>query len=238
MNRVPSLLVSVRSAAEAEAALAGGAGLIDVKEPANGPLGRASAETIAEVLRVVAGRRPVSAALGEILTDSELPEVRGLTFVKWGLKGCPFWLDDWPRRLATTAYLVAQVIPGCRLVPVAYADWELVGAPPPQAVCDFACQYGCGAFLLDTWYKGHWNLLNHLSVEEVAGLVRRCQDAGIPVALAGSLGPAQFAELCPVRPDWFAVRGAVCRGGDRKAPIDAEAVRRLAELIRAANSGS
>ena len=35
------LLVSVRSAAEAEEALAGGAALIDVKEPANGPLGKA-----------------------------------------------------------------------------------------------------------------------------------------------------------------------------------------------------
>ena len=37
----PGLLVSVRSGAEAEAALAGGADLIDVKEPTRGALGRA-----------------------------------------------------------------------------------------------------------------------------------------------------------------------------------------------------
>ena len=36
----PGLLVSVRSAAEAATALAGGADLIDVKEPSRGPLGR------------------------------------------------------------------------------------------------------------------------------------------------------------------------------------------------------
>src|SRR5262249_6225382 len=38
---MPRLLVSVRDVREAEAALAGGADLIDIKEPAHGPLGRA-----------------------------------------------------------------------------------------------------------------------------------------------------------------------------------------------------
>ena len=52
----PQLLVSVRDATEAAAALHGGAGLIDVKEPARGPLGRADAATIAAVVQTVAGR--------------------------------------------------------------------------------------------------------------------------------------------------------------------------------------
>ena len=56
------LLVSVRSAAEAESAAAGGAGLIDVKEPSRGAMGKADDRTIADVVRAVAGRRPVSAA--------------------------------------------------------------------------------------------------------------------------------------------------------------------------------
>src|SRR5262245_40260453 len=67
-----NLLVSVRSVEEAEAALAGGAGLIDVKEPNNGALGFAGVEVIAAVLRMVAAQRPVSAALGE-LSDSSFP---------------------------------------------------------------------------------------------------------------------------------------------------------------------
>ena len=45
------LLVSVRSAAEAEAALLGGADVIDVKEPDRGPLGRADDAVIAAVVR-------------------------------------------------------------------------------------------------------------------------------------------------------------------------------------------
>ena len=53
------LLVSVRSAAEARTALAGGADVIDVKEPAHGSLGRASTEVIREVIDAVAGCVPV-----------------------------------------------------------------------------------------------------------------------------------------------------------------------------------
>jgi len=58
------LLVSVRSADEAQAALEGGAAIIVVKEPALGSLGRASAEPITAVVKRVAGRASVSVALG------------------------------------------------------------------------------------------------------------------------------------------------------------------------------
>src|SRR5690348_863907 len=95
----PQLLVSVRSAAEAEAALEGGAHLIDVKEPRHGPLGRAGAESIAAVVRAVAGRRPVSAALGELGDPADaLPYPGpGLAYVKWGLGGLG-GTADWRQR--------------------------------------------------------------------------------------------------------------------------------------------
>src|SRR5437016_5096196 len=84
------LLVSVRSAAEAEAALAGGAQVIDVKEPLRGALGRADDAAIAAVVEAVAGRCPVSAALGELRetcwTDVP-PACDRLSFVKWGPAG-------------------------------------------------------------------------------------------------------------------------------------------------------
>ena len=59
------LLVSVRSADEVAAALEGGADIIDVKEPAKGPLGMAEAEVVAAVVDRVKGKVPVSAAMGE-----------------------------------------------------------------------------------------------------------------------------------------------------------------------------
>ena len=72
---LPRLLVSVRDAVEARFALVGGADIIDVKEPANGPLGMASPETMVEVATVVAEwncshphqvARELSLAFGEV----------------------------------------------------------------------------------------------------------------------------------------------------------------------------
>ncbi len=52
--RRPRLLVSVRSAEEALAAIAGGADILDVKEPSRGSLGMANSEVIAAIARQVA----------------------------------------------------------------------------------------------------------------------------------------------------------------------------------------
>jgi uncharacterized protein (UPF0264 family) len=221
------LLVSVRSAAEARAALAGGAALIDVKEPRRGSLGRADDETIAAVVRGVAGRRPVSAALGE-LTEQRPAPACPLAYVKWGLAGCRDQ-SDWAGELTRAADLLP---PGCRPVAVAYADWRRAGAPAPTEVCAFVANRRWGAFLIDTWRKDSTTLLDWLSLDELRELRGHCRVAGVSVALAGSLGIGQLRQLRPLRPDWVAVRGAACRGGRRTASIDEDRVRRLADLLR------
>src|SRR5688500_12679056 len=95
----PHLLVSVRSVAEALAALEGGAALIDIKEPARGSLGRADAGVIAAVVAAVKRLRPVSAALGEWVDGIGAMPNADLTYVKWGLAGCR-GRTDWRAALA------------------------------------------------------------------------------------------------------------------------------------------
>jgi len=228
------LLVSVRSAREAEAALRGGAGLIDVKEPAHGSLGRASDEVIADVVRVVAGRRPISAALGE-LSDAMNVSGRGTPpaqYVKWGLSGCS---NSWQRMLHEAIERVAERQPSCRAVAVAYADWRRADAPKPEEVCSFAVEYTAGAFLIDTWQKDGSTLLDWLSLQEIEHLQERCRTVGLPVAVAGSLGPAEIRTVLPLHPDWIAVRGAVCQERQRSAAVDEEKVLQLATLIESAS---
>jgi uncharacterized protein (UPF0264 family) len=229
------LLVSVRGAAEVSAALAGGAALIDVKEPANGPLGRAEDHTLAEVVRAVAGRAPVSAALGELLDNfgEELPAATAdLAFVKWGLAGCAEGArSSWWWDLAEEMDRLAALFPFCQAVAVAYADWPRARAPRPEQVCAFAAWQPAGAFLLDTWGKDGSTLLDWMNHAEVTALCQRCREAGVRVALAGSLGPDEIRALKPARPDWFAVRGAACAGRDRTAVIDEDRVRQLAEML-------
>ncbi|MDP7303223.1 MAG: (5-formylfuran-3-yl)methyl phosphate synthase, partial [Pirellulaceae bacterium] len=67
------LLVSVRDANEAQQALAGGADVIDVKEPARGALGAADPEVWHHVRRAIPLDVRLSVALGE-LTDDDIAE--------------------------------------------------------------------------------------------------------------------------------------------------------------------
>ncbi len=220
------LLVSVRGAAEAVAALRGGADVIDVKEPRRGALGRADADAIAAVVAVVGGRRPVSAALGELAEAAGADiDGLGLAFVKWGLAGAAAGWQTLLRRRAAAW-------PGCTAVAVAYADWRSAAAPSVEEVLAFARQTPGGVLLIDTWQKApRRTLLDHLSLHEVGRLRRHCREAGVRLALAGSLGPAEIEALLPLRPDWFAVRGAACAAGERDGAIAEDRVRALADLL-------
>lgn len=236
----PGLLVSVRSAAEAEAALEGGADLIDVKEPSRGSLGRADNEVIEEVIRVVAGRRPVSAAMGDWGLDDVLsPELsryseKDLAFQKWGFQG-------WRQVSGTTPYswsdagwdlFLDDLQTGIALV--AYADHYRAAALQPDAVWGLARRAYCRgrAFVLDTFLKDGSTLLDWMPRRQITLLTKLCHQAGVRIALAGSLGPKEITALAHVKPDWFAVRGAACRGG-REGTVEADNVRKLKALIQA-----
>jgi uncharacterized protein (UPF0264 family) len=209
--------------------------LIDIKEPGNGSLGRADESALTAVVQAVAGRRPVSAALGELHQAVGLPlpsVVTQLAYVKWGLSGYQGKELAWKMEWSAGVERLHRTHPEGRVVAVAYADWQRAAAPTPEAVVAHACRESAGALLLDTWQKDGTTLLNWLNPEQIGRLVQQCRAANLPIALAGSLGPAQIAGLLPTAPDWFAVRGAVCQGGQRLARVDPRRVKDLVSLLR------
>jgi hypothetical protein len=227
----PGLLVSVRTAEEAAEALAAGADLIDVKDPARGPLGMAHHEAAAAVVEAVGGKVPVSAALGEwspdILTHAHWHLELPLQYVKWGLAGYqhqPGWGED----LLDTK---RQVPAGVEVVAVAYADWEKANSVPPAEVAKFAKRFRFRAFLLDTFAKDGKTLLDHMTAAEVAELVAGLKRGMVRVAVGGSLKLEQVKQLRPAAPDWFAVRGAVCAGGKRDGVLDPVRVKKWKEAV-------
>ncbi len=213
------LLVSVRSAEEATAALTSGADIIDVKEPVRGSLGRADDRVIREVMEVVGGRVAVSAALGELVDDPKPPPA-GLAFVKVGLAGLG---DDWRNRWkAWSSSCNAAVL-------VAYADVHEI-----DDLLSFANETRPAVFLIDTSHKDGKTLFDHLTIEKLSLVRQRC---AVPLAVAGSLGLENVDSLLPLKPDIIAVRGAVCRGG-RDGTVDVELVRQLASrLARVGGAG-
>jgi hypothetical protein len=249
----PRLLVSVRSADEALAALAGGADVIDVKEPSRGPLGPADALTIANVVRVVAGRALVTAAAGELLDFLSGPSGSGMfdsdasapprstgrvnppatvALWKFGLASCGReinWQTNW-------RHAVAELATGGPAAAVVYADWKAASAPDPLTVLTAAIAFGCPALLVDTWDKAGGSLFELWPSESLAEFVEQAHQRGLAVALAGSLSRADISRAVELGPDLIAVRGAACEGG-RNGIVTRAQVQTLRELLnRAASS--
>ena len=231
MSGKTGLLVSVRSVDEVDAALSGGADLIDVKEPAKGPLGPAEAEVVAAVIARVKNRVPVSAALGEwspnAITDAHWHLELKLNYLKWGLAGYsprPGWGED---LLDTRRELPV----GMEMVAVAYADWERAKSVPPGEMVRFAKRFRFKAFLLDTWGKDGKSLLDFASPGEIGELVESLKRVEMTVAIGGSLRPEQLKQLKSVTPDYYAVRTSACAGGKRDGVVDATRVKKWKDAI-------
>jgi len=231
--QVPRLLISVRNEAEACDALSGGADVIDVKEPARGALGAADIGTVEKIISVVAGRRPVSVALGELGQwvdggSGALP--CGVEYAKVGLARAG---QGWQDGLAACFDELSPVAP----IAVAYADDERAGSPPVEQVLGWAIGYGAAGLLIDTAVKGRGGLFDWLSQRDLSRVIAQGREAGMMIALAGSLAGQQLIDAIEMGPDIVAVRGAACVLGDRQGRVDPGRVRDLARAFSELSCG-
>ena len=222
----PRLLISVRNEVEAIDALFGGADVIDVKEPSRGALGAADIDTVKKIVAAVAGRRPVSIALGELKENWSGRLPGGIEYAKIGLAGAA---QSWQDRLAACFDAITPVKP----IVVAYADYKRVAAPPVEQVLDWAIEYGATGVLIDTAIKKGGGLFDWLSEGKLLRLIARAHEAGLIAALAGSLRGQQLVNVIEMGADIIAVRGAACAWGDRQGQINPQRVRDLANLVEA-----
>jgi len=225
------LLVSVRGPAEARAAVAGGADVIDAKDPARGALGPVRVDRLAAIRRAVGVARPVSAALGDACDDATVEvtaaTAAGLAFVKLGFGGVTS--DARAQGLALAARRGAAG--ETALVLVAYADWRRAGCLAPARLPAVAAATGAAGVLLDTAWKGV-PLFTLESPDAVAAWVAAVHAAGLFAALAGGLAGRDFAMARRVGADLVGVRGAACVGG-RKGRVSEARVAVLRSLVRA-----
>ncbi len=206
-----ALLASVRSPEEAELALAGGADVIDLKDPAQGALGALPCNVIAAAAARVAGRRPVSATAGDLAMEAAAVTEAvdriagtGVDFVKVGL----FPGGDVP------ACLDALACRSVRLVAVLFAD-----RAPDFGLIERIAECGFVGVMLDTANKGDGSLRRHLSERALGGFVDGARDSGLFVGLAGSLARDDIVPLLELGPDYLGFRGALTSGG-RDAALD------------------
>lgn len=234
------LLVSVRSAVEALAAVAGGADIVDAKEPARGSLGPVDSAALRAIAEAVPDTMPLSVALGELRDPEDaaraLATLDGIAvrpselYVKVGLAGS----RDPGRARAVLEAMIdaagrAPLRP--RVVAVGYADHERAVALPIAAVGRLAAEAGAQGVLLDTWGKDGRDAFAWAGPAVIRCWIHTCRAHGLLAAVAGSLSIEGVRAAARLGPDIVGVRGAACEGG-RSGTVSAPRVGQLAAALR------
>lgn len=216
-------LASVRTAAEARLAVAGGADIVDAKEPAAGALGAVATAELAAIIAAVDGRCPVSATTGdhgcaEAPARARAIAAAGADIVKIGLFDSP----DAPA-LAAMERLSAD---GVRLVAVMFAD----RAPDWREIPRLAAAGFLGV-MLDTADKTRGGLRAHLAPGQLAHFLAEARSHGLLAGLAGSLTGEDAAALMPLAPDVLGFRGALCASGLRVETLELQRVEAICRIV-------
>jgi dihydroneopterin aldolase len=227
-----AMLASVRTTEEALLALAGGADIIDLKDPAHGALGALDQPTARTIVAAIGGRTRLSATVGdfpsmipaELLAAAERTANTGVDFVKAGFFPSPRQVE-----CARTLAPLAQRMP---MVAVLFADCAL-----DLALIETLADCGFTGVMLDTAEKQAGSLLRHLDHAQLAAFVRRARERNLFSGLAGSLRTADLPVLLPLDSDYLGFRGALC-SGDRSGALDANAFAQVRAAIPRAHAST
>jgi (5-formylfuran-3-yl)methyl phosphate synthase len=220
------MLASVTGAAEADLVVRHGADIVDVKDVGTA-FGGAKPEVVRAAVDAVAGRRPVSAVVGQ--SDMEPGEVSraaaaladaGASYVKVGLFA--------NARRTDCIRVLAPLARRISLVGVMFAD---EGAD--EALIGPMAQSGFAGAMIDTADKTRGRLLDRMDIAAAGRFVDAARGQGLLAGLAGSLETPDVPRLLLLLPDVLGFRRALCAGEDRAAPISAEAVDVVRGLIPA-----
>ncbi len=216
-RRRPALLASVTDLHEAELAFAGGADLIDLKNPHDGALGALPLREVRAIARQIVGRRPVSATVGDppmgakpLARAIAMTAAAGVDYVKVGL----IESDGGRETLDVLADLAGEV----RLIAVLFADRS-----PDFRVLEALAAAGVAGVMLDTADKSSGGLRRCQNDKRLQVFVQEAHALGLITGLAGSLRTADIAPLIRLQPHYLGFRGALC-GGRRTDRLTPEGV--------------
>ena len=240
------LLVSVSNAAEARAAVRGGADIIDAKDPFVGALGAVRPDVMSQIRRAIDSNRLVTAALGDVEITSGSPKAfqsshegmeqlarelvaRGARLVKVGFAGVsdPRQVGDIVARLARAC---ASVDGASGVIAVAYADAPAGQRIDRRRLISIAADSGARGVLVDTADKHGPGLLELWSIAALEAWVHEAHSCGLTAAVAGKLRLEDLTVIAETGADIAGVRGAACVGG-RIGRVSAERVRALAARV-------
>jgi len=235
------LLISPKNEKEAMEAIEGGADIIDVKNPEEGPLGANFPWIIRRIKHVTPANIEVSCTIGEapnipgsMALASLGAATTGVDYIKTGLYGL--------KTLKEATYLMQNVIkaakeynPSVKMVVSGYADATRVGTVDPLLVPIIAHEAQADIAMLDTAIKDGKNLFTFITKPKLQRFVEATHGYGLRAALAGSLQKEDLSEVYALGADVAGVRGAACTLDDRvNGQITRDKVQELVEIVKRA----
>jgi (5-formylfuran-3-yl)methyl phosphate synthase len=229
-NQKTLFLASVRSLDEARIVYAGGADIIDLKEPSMGSLGAVTQEVMREITAFISGRRPVSATIGDLFGAPEIISDKIASVAATGVDIIKVGFFDRRGRRTLCNALSEQTRRGVKIVAVLFADREERATP----MIDLIAGAGCYGIMLDTADKQKGRLLTLYQLQELIEFIQIAREYKLLVGLAGSLRVDDIVPLRGLGPDYLGFRGALCQRNARKESIDPTAV----QLVRTQLEGT
>lgn len=217
---------------EARAALAGGADILDVKNPKEGSLGANFPWAIRAVVDLAKGQVPVSATIGDLDYKPGTGSlaalgaaVSGADYIKAGLLGVRTQ-EQAVEMLEGITKSVKDYDPDKKVVAAGYSDYVRANSVSPMLLPIAAAKAGADLVMVDTAIKDGRSTFEFMSETELRNFIDLGHAEGLEVALAGTIGFQHLELLKRLNPDIIGVRGIVC-GGDRRSAVKAELVEKL-----------
>jgi (5-formylfuran-3-yl)methyl phosphate synthase len=233
------LLISPKNEAEAVEAIAGGADIIDVKNPLEGALGANYPWVIKKIKALTPRGIEVSCTLGDA---PNLPgsfslaalgaASLGVDYVKVGLYGL--------KTPEEAIFLLQQVTkaakncnPKIKVAAAGYADALKIGSLNPALIPEIAHKASVDVAMLDTATKNGTTLFDYQTSKQLEAFVDSVHSFGLQAALAGSLRKQDLAVVYRLGADIAGLRGAACIGSDRnEGHITRELVAELVQSLK------
>jgi dihydroneopterin aldolase len=218
------MLASVVDRAEAEIAARLGADIVDLKDARAGALGVLPIETARDAISAVAKASETSATFGDPPYEEGALATRAEALIESGVDYLKIAVDA--DTLPALASMVERFADRAKWVGLVLADRS-----PDFTLLKALAPLRFKGAMLDTSDKTRGGLFAHLGVAQAAEFVERCHELHLFAALAGSLEAPDVPRLMLVKPDVLGFRGALCRGHDRRAALDPQAVALIRDLI-------
>ena len=232
------LLISPMNEKEASEAIAGGADIIDVKNPKEGALGANFPWVIKKIREITPKNIQVSCTLGDVpnlpgsISLAALGAASlGVDYIKVGLYGFKT-AEEAIFLLQNVNKAAKECNPKIKIVAAGYADAERIGAIEPMLIPEIASKAQVDVAMLDTAIKDGKNLFNFLTAKQLEKFVDSSHKFGLEAALAGSLRKQDLPVVYGLGADIAGLRGAACTNSDRvKGQINRKLVRELVETL-------